>query len=98
MLERLMRRLPDATESDRALLEDLLADAGMAICAFTRRDSVPAQLEGAQIQLAAVMFNRMGMEGESSHDEGGVSRRAEAMPEDIACQLRPWRLAKAVMP
>lgn len=96
MLERLMRRLPDAGEDKRELLEELLEDAGRAICAFTCRDSVPGALEGAQVQLAAVMFNRMGMEGEASHDEGGVVRRAEAMPEDIACQIRPWRLVRAV--
>jgi hypothetical protein len=96
MLDRLMRRLPDAGEDQKALLEDLISDAGKAICAYTRRQSVPAELEGAQLQLAAVMFNRMGMEGEISHDEGGVTRRAGAIPEDIACQLRPWRLAKAV--
>lgn len=96
MLERLKRRLPDATQEQESLLKDLIADAGKAICAFTRRDKVPPELEGAQVQLAAVMFNRMGMEGETSHDEGGVVRRAEAMPEDIACLLRPWRLAKAV--
>ena len=91
-----MRRLPDAKADQKDLLSDLIADAGKALCAFTRRQEVPAELEGAQLQLAAVMFNRMGMEGESTHDEGGVMRRAEAMPEDIACQLRPWRLAKAV--
>ena len=96
MLDRLMRRLPDAGEDKRELLGELLEDAGRAICAFTLRDSVPEELSGAQVQLAAVMFNRMGMEGEASHDEGGVVRRADMMPEDIACQLRPWRLVRAV--
>jgi len=96
MLEKLMRRLPDAGEDKRQLLEDILEDAGRAICAFTCRDSVPEALTGVQVQMAAVMFNRMGMEGEESHDEGGIVRRVEAMPEDIACQLRPWRLVRTV--
>lgn len=94
MLERLKRRLPDA--ADDALLIDLIEDAGRAICAYTCRESVPAALEGAQLMLAAVYFNRMGMEGETSHSEGGVSRAAQLMPEDIAVQLRPWRLARTV--
>jgi hypothetical protein len=98
MLEKLRRRLPDAKDSDEALLTDLIADAGRFICAYTRRDAVPEALEGAQIQMAAVLFNRMGMEGETRHDEGGLSREAELLPEDIACQLRPWRLARAVKP
>ena len=96
MLDRLMRRLPDAGEDKREVLSEILEDAGRAICAFTCRDEVPEELKGAQVQLAAVMYNRMGMEGESSHDEGGIVRRADMMPEDIACLLRPWRLIRAV--
>lgn len=96
MLERLRRRLPDAGEDEVALLKDLLEDAGGFICAYTCRESVPEALKGAQIELAAVMYNRMGMEGETSHGEGGVSRAAELLPENVACQLRPWRRARTV--
>lgn len=96
MLDRLMRRIPDAGAGDRAILSDILEDAGRTICAYTLRDAVPESLEAAQIQLAVVMFNRMGMEGETIHDEGGVSRRAESMPEDILRQLRPWRRVRTV--
>ena len=96
VLERLKRRLPDAGEAEETLLEDLIADAGRFICAYTCRESVPGALEGAQLELAAVMYNRMGMEGETSHGEGGVNRVAELLPENIACQLRPWRRARTV--
>ena len=96
MLEKLRRRLPDADETEEALLTDLLEDAERFICAFTRRVNVPEALRGAQVELAAVFYNRMGMEGEASHNEGGVSRTAQALPEDIAAQLRPWRLAQTV--
>ncbi|MGI6239548.1 MAG: phage head-tail connector protein [Christensenellales bacterium] len=97
MLDKLRRRLPDA-DADDQLLDDLIDDAGRFIRAYTRRNDVPAALEGAQLQLAAVLFNRMGMEGETAHDEGGIRRDAQLLPEDIACQLRPWRLARAVRP
>lgn len=94
MLAKLKRRLPDAV--DDALLNDLLAEAGAFICAYTRRDEVPAALEDAQVKIAAIAFNRMGMEGESAHSEGGVSRTAESLPEDLKRWLNSWRLAKTV--
>lgn len=94
MLDRLKRRVPDAR--DDALLSDLLSDAENMILAYTGRDSVPLVLQGAQIEIAAMLFNRMGMEGESSHSEGSVSRSADSLPEYIRRQLNPFRLARAV--
>lgn len=94
MLERLKRRIPDG--KDEALMNDLLADAQGMILAYTGRDSVPLVLQGAQIEIAAMLFNRMGMEGESSHSEGSVSRSADSLPEYIRRQLNPFRLARAV--
>ena len=94
MLAKLKRRLPDA--DNIALLRDLLEEAGAFICAYTRRDSVPAALEDAQVRIAAMLYNRMGMEGEISHSEGGVSRTAEMLPEDVKRWLNGWRVAKTV--
>ena len=94
MLEKLKRRIPDA--ADDALLEDLLDDAAAMILAYTGRDAVPEVLEAAQLALAAAAYNRMGMEGERDHGEGGVTRSVDALPEDIRRQLNPYRLAKAV--
>lgn len=94
MLEKLKRRLPDA--SDEALLSDLIAQAEAFILAYTHRDAVPEGLREAQVELAAVLFNRMGMEGESSHNEGGVSRTAEGLPEGLRRWLNAWRLARTV--
>ena len=94
MLERLKRRLPDA--EDEALLGDLLDDAGRAIMAYTGREAVPPQLEGVQVALAAIEYNRMGMEGEREHAEGGVSRAADALPENLRRQMNPFRLARGV--
>lgn len=94
MLAQLKRRLPDA--KDEALLNDLLAEAGAFICAYTRRPAVPAQLEAAQVRVAAILFNRLGMEGESAHGEGGVTRTAALLPEDLRHWLNGWRLARTV--
>lgn len=94
MLAKLKRRLPDA--ADDALLNELLEQAGAFIRAYTRRNEIPEGLEDAQIHIAAILFNRMGMEGEISHNEGGVSRTAEMLPEDVKKWLNPWRVAKTV--
>lgn len=94
MLSRLKRRLPDA--EDEALLNDLLLQAESFILAYTHRDEMPDGLEDAQVELAAVLFNRMGMEGESSHSEGSVSRTAESLPEGLRRWLNAWRLAKTM--
>ena len=94
MLDKLRRRIPDAANEE--LLADLLSAAADMICAYTMRASVPEKLSGAQIEIAVILFNRMGMEGESSHAEGSVSRSAESLPEYLRRQLNPWRAAKAV--
>ena len=94
MLSKLKRRLPDCR--DDALLQDLIDAAAGVICAYTGRESVPAALEHMQIEIACMLFNRMGMEGESAHSEGSVSHTAESLPEFVRRQLNPFRLAKAV--
>ena len=94
MLAKLKRRLPDA--QDDALLNDLLGEAGAFLCAYTRRNVVPAELEDAQVRIAAILFNRMGMEGEVSHGEGGVNRTAQLLPEDLKRWLNRERLARTV--
>lgn len=96
MLDKLMRRIPGA--KDEELLEDLLSDAGSMICACTLRESVPAQLEGVQVEIAALLYNRMGMEGESIHNEGSVHLSIDSLPEYVRRQINPWRRAKAVQP
>ena len=94
MLEKIKRRIPDARND--ALLADLIDDAQAMILAYTGRDCVPDVLRGVQLEIALMLYNRMGMEGESSHAEGSVSRSADSLPEYLRRQLNPWRAAKAV--
>ena len=94
MLSKIKRRLPDC--SDEVLLQDLLDSAAGMICAYTGRESMPVQLEYMQIEIACILYNRMGMEGESTHSEGSVSHTAESLPEFVRRQINPFRLAKAV--
>ena len=94
MLARLKLRIPDARND--ALLEEMLDSAEGIILAYTGRDVVPEKLEGAQVEIAAMLYNRMGMEGESAHAEGSVSRSADSLPEYVRRQLNPYRVARAV--
>lgn len=91
--ERVLARLPTVEDG---LLRALLADAEDAILAYLGLDALPAALQGAQAQLAIVYYNRLGIEGETSHAEGGVRRGMEALPKDIEAQIRPWRVARVV--
>ena len=94
LLAKLKRRLPDA--KDEALLNDQLEAAGEMIMAYTSRNAVPEPLRGAQLEAAAMLYNRMGMEGESTHDEGALHRCADSLPEYLKRQLNPYRLARTV--
>lgn len=96
MLARLRRRLQIADGSQDELLTDLVADASALMLAYMGREEMPSALEGVQCHLAAVLYNRLGMEGERSRSEGGVSITVDTLPADIAAQLIPWRLGKAV--
>ena len=92
-LERLKTQLPENEESGQLLCAYLL-DAEQYILACTCRRALPPELEGARIQLALMLYNRRGMEGERSHAEGGVSRDigADDVPAFVRDQLAAWRL------
>lgn len=93
MDERLALRIPKASQAER---EALLEDAEGMILAYTGRRTLPETLETAKVQLAVVLYNRQGIEGETGHSEGGVSRSMEALPEEIRRQIAPYRLARVV--
>lgn len=91
-LAALRARLPGEQGED-ALLLSLMEDAAALICALTWRKEVPPELENAQLRLAVVFFNRMGMEGESAHQEGDVRRSVEGLPEDLRKEIFAFRRA-----
>ena len=94
MLAALRLRLPDAATETDALLSGLLEDAGALIRALSWREETPAGLENAQVRLAAVLYNRMGMEGETEHQEGDVRRTAADLPPELRREILAYRLAK----
>ena len=89
--ERLAARLEGVAD---AQLDLLLGDAEGMLLACTGRSVLPDALVTAQVQLAAILYNRQGTEGETAHSEGGVSRTAAALPDDLRAWLNCWRLAR----
>ncbi|MGI6691397.1 MAG: hypothetical protein GX625_17775 [Clostridiaceae bacterium] len=79
-----------------ALLAEMLLAAEDTILAYTGLDAMPDRLRGAQVSLAAVFFNRLGMEGETSRREGSLTISVAGLPEDIRCRLNAFRHARAV--
>ncbi len=92
MIEAVRTRLPDENVS-LILAQALVDDAQALVLGYLGRDELPTPCENAVVRMAVVLFNRMGMEGEQSRSEGGVSTSVDLIPADIAAQLRPWRLA-----
>lgn len=77
-LDRLKIWLPD--ESNEDLLNELLLRAEDAIKRKRRIPSkLPMELQYAtlQLEIAQFLYNKMGAEGEKSHNENGVNRTYE---------------------
>ena len=96
LLGRLRRRLPESAAAEDALLCDLLADAHALILSYTNRTELPDALIPALLRLATMLFNRLGMEGESSRTEGSVSMTVDSLPAEILSQITPYRLMRTV--
>ena len=88
--------LGGGTPPDAGLIDALLAQADGLIRGYLFRDAVPEGLDAARAMLALILYNRMGVEGESSRKEGDVNSIFETMPEAVRLTLRPWRMARAV--
>lgn len=95
-LETLKRRLGTDNAIEDALLTDLLNDAESYVIGYTGRERVPERLNGVVVELAAMGCNRLGMQGESAHSEGGVAVSAESLPEALRALLNRYRVARVV--
>ena len=93
MVGRLALRIPEASQDE---LEALLTEAEGMLLAYTGRMTLPGALETAKLQLAVVLYNRQGIEGQTAHSEGGVSRSMEGIPQEIIRQAAPYRVARIV--
>lgn len=74
--------------------EQLVYDAEAQVLDYTNRTELPKALIKSVGDLAIVMYNRLGTEGEKSRSEGGESYAFEAMPQSVYATLKKHRLAR----
>lgn len=93
-LERLKIRIPE--EINDVVLEDILESAKAVI--LSRRfpfGEQPTEIEpkynDLQIRIAVEMYNKQGVEGQTSHSENGVSRSYASanVSEDLLKEITP---------
>ena len=95
-LARAQQRLDLVTAENDSLLTGYLQDASYFILSVTGQSTVPAQLDGLQVDIAVSMWSKRGAEGEGSHSEGGVSVTYESLSEAAKVLLRSQTLARVV--
>ncbi len=93
-VDKLKRRLRIGDTEQDALLEDLITDAAMFAQGYTGRETLPEGAGSAIVELAAISYNRLGIEGQSAHAEGSVSIHVDGLPVMLKAQLDGMRIAK----
>lgn len=95
-LEKLKIQLGIQGESQDKSLTLLLEDVASDLLVWTNRSTLPAVLETTQRQIAIIRYNMQGVEGQTSHSEGGVSRSFDELPPSIKDSINQRRLLKVV--
>lgn len=81
-------------ESDEELLSLLLSQAEEKILALTNRTKMIYPLKPAVREWAIIAYNRLGMQGESSRSEGGISSAFIEIPKEIQDAINSYRLGR----
>lgn len=95
-LVRAKQKLGLVTTADDALIAAYIQDAGYFLLSVTGQATVPAALEGAQVDLAVSAYSKRGAEGESAHSEGGISATYESLSPALQALIRSQTLARVV--
>lgn len=81
-------------ESDEELLSLLLQMAEDKVLSLTNRTKMIYPLKPAVRDWAVIAYNRLGMEGEASRSEGGISSAFVEVPKDIQDAICRYRLGR----
>ena len=88
---------PDANETDERL-NAFLEAAENTILDYIGRDILPERLYDVKAQLALIMYNRLGTEGESRRTEGEItSQYIDGLPAEIKGRLKNYPRKVGVM-
>lgn len=81
-------------ETDEGLLQMLYENAEQEILALTNRTKLNTVLKAAAEKWALIAWNRMGLEGESSRSEAGISSTFIEVPESLRGIITQNRIAR----
>lgn len=81
-------------ESDEELLGLLLQMAEDKVLSLTNRTKMIYPLKPAVRDWAVIAYNRLGMQGEASRSEGGISSAFVEVPKDIQDAIVRYRLGR----
>lgn len=81
-------------ESDEELLSLLLMMAEEKLLELTNRTKMIPKLKSAKRNWALIAYNRLGMEGESSRSQGGITSAFIEIPKEIEEAIRANRLVR----
>lgn len=79
---------------DKELAEVILEQAEQTLLSETRRTRLIPALFSSQVDLAVIMYNRLGTEGENSRSEGGISCSFTDMPLAVQQIIKEYRIAR----
>lgn len=76
-LDALKKLLKIDNDSEDEILTLFLENAGNIICEIRNTVTVEPKYKLTQIKIAIELYNKMGVEGQTSHSENGISRGYE---------------------
>lgn len=96
-LEKLRVRIGLEAEQETDLLQELLESAESAIMnrrfpfGYDEETEFPERYGDLKIRIAVSMYNRIGAEGQTAHNENGVQRTYESgwIPESLLSEIVP---------
>lgn len=90
-LETLKHRLGIDGDGQNERLSAMLDEAADTILDLIGRESLPTRLKSVQTEIAVILYNRQGAEGESSRSEGGISRSfLDGLPAELKDRLKNY--------
>lgn len=75
-------------------LTDMLDDAQSDLLTWTNRTELPSGLLSTQRQIVVIRYNMLGIEGQTTHSVGGVSRSFDDLPNSIKATIIGHRISR----
>lgn len=82
--------------AEDALLNMLIEDVTEDLLSWINRNTLPSTLDPTLRQIVIIRYNKMGIEGETSHSEGGISRSFEDLSPSLKSTIANHRVIRVV--